>query len=760
VNPEPDSRYPAGDGEFTSDTPIGQVAAALARRAPGEMVVETVTPRRPDAESVYELDIADGARARQLPAKATLATAAVGYGGYEIGQIAEWLGATGAAGQVAQAVYYGTAAAVPVMRFWFRHSIPEQWRARWNWSALGAAAWADVAVTAGPSWSLTAALTGGALWAGAKWHREHQPLTGPRPLAAPPPPPPLEIDRPDRATLIEQNWADRVDRGRKILAGSWLTQRTELPNATRWLIQTEPGSYVFDEIFARRGKVAAALNVGGSKIIVEPYSTDDDDENEGWAYLTVVTRDILKAGVHYTGPRYTITDEGQHLVPIGLYADGSGEAHYLAADSGGARSGLVTGDPGSGKTALLEAVAMALRASGRWRVLFGDGDPEGGSSPTLNEIAHWPGAGAQSALRQLRAMEDLIKVRSRLKKTITDVDGPELRPLTPDDLARKIRATREIRPCLGYPGYIWIIDELHRLVQDPFLQAEKFVPRLERILRIGRKYGVVVLAGTQSLLAGDYGGSTSLRAYLASTNAIIMRSTNRSEQHSLNGVKVAPGSLPKGGGYAFAVGQGRLALLRVAWSRDMADYADGFPEQPGDEFSETAITKHRPPEADSPEEALALQMTALRAWKAAVEAGEDPDDDDEDDPDNPAITAAPTAGAAAAAGAGGGAAIPAPLGAGSVTRIRPPAPQPAAVELTAREQSVLDVVERRPRRVWRTAEIAEALGVSLSVVSTALKTLLRAELVRQPDGVNGRYEATRPAPATPMTKPAAPAAGA
>ncbi|WP_219414162.1 ATP-binding protein [Pseudonocardia nigra] len=336
---------------------------------------------------------------------------------------------------------------------------------------------------------------------------------------------------------------------------------------------------------------------------MERYGSGDNDaeDDEGRAWLTIVTRDVLKDGVPYGGPRY---HDGR--IPVGLHADGTGEAEYVAVDEVGARSGLVTGDPGSGKTALLEAIAMAKRHSGVWKVLFGDGDPEGGSSPTLNRIADWPEAGPHGVMRQLRAVEALIKVRSLLKPTLVAAAGGELRQMRPEE-ASTAHGVREIRPCRSFPGYVWILDEFNRLANDPVLKEDNFIGRMENVVRIGRKYGVVLLVGTQSLLGADYGGSTPLRAYLAARNAFIMRSTNRSEQHTLNGVAVAPGTLPKGGGYAYAVGSGRLSLLRVAWSPTMSDWAAEFPVCTGDPdwSSRSQGTARR-----------ATTMPARRSWSA------------------------------------------------------------------------------------------------------------------------------------------------
>jgi hypothetical protein len=742
----------AGQPGITADTTLGEIAELVAYdpdpSPPGERLVVETTTR--DVVRAHR-EIEARARARRVPALATAATGATGYVAWGCAEFAAAVGPAGAHGAVVAGTAVVTALSLPALRIWFRHSIPEMWRRRWWLSGVSAAAWIDVAAATTPAtWPMMLALTAGSVALSSRWLAEHrvlnpgdvQPLALPPP---PPPPPPPAIDT-SRAAQLERAWADRVAGGKRpVLVGAQLlTGRTVLPNAIRWLLETDPGSLTFDEMFRARPKIAAALGVGAGKVLLEPYGSGDGDEDddEGRAWLTIVTRDLLKGGVTYTGPVYR-----DGAIPVGLFADGTGWADYVAVDAVGARSGLVTGDSGSGKSALLEAIAMGLRQSEHWQVLFADGDPEGGSSPTLNDIADWAEAGTDGVLAQLRAVELLIKVRSRLKSTLTDVDGPELRQIRPSE-ANRILPVREMRPCRAYPSYVWVIDELHRFVGDegdpklkgdPKIQGSvKLAARLERIVRIGRKYGVVLLIGTQSLLAGDFGGSTVLRANLATRNAFIMRSANRSEKHTLNGVAVAPESLPARPGYAFAVGAGSTSLLRVAWSETMAEFAAGFPVSAGDPDSKLAVAAHRPKRQLDAEGSLVERLAGLAAWRAAIEAGEDPDDEDVE-----AEVARESVPASV-----GGVSVPTPPGGwGTVTPIRPDlaaqsAPLPADLAgLSPKAIQVLATLRLRPGP-WRSRELADRTGLRPSDVSKALGQLVAHKLAYQPRGVNGEYAAT------------------
>lgn len=725
---------PAIVGELARivDTYSGQpVAPVVERDAP--LAVETLD-RDPDLDA----EIMEGVRARRAPLLAIAATGAAGLLGWVVTLPAD----PSQRGTVALGAGAAAVLALLVARARYRHGIPDGWHRRWWLSGVLAVGWVVHSARGAwpqlderlPPWLLALAVLvlGGALLS-AKWWAEWE-VPHPCEVVEPEPdwePEPLPAIEPSRAAVVEQAWAQRVSDGKNPVAkGALLTGRTELPNgATQWMVELDPeGSVSTTDLLSKSVPIARALRMKASNVIVERLPGDGDREDR--ALLTVVTRDLLSGGVPYLGPRYR---DGR--IPVGLYADGQGEADYIAADNGGARSGLVTGDSGSGKTALLEAIVMGKKKSGVWRALYADGDPEGGSSPTNNVIVDWPEAGPEGALRQLRAVEALVRVRSRVKGALTDQDGP-LRRMTPHE-ATYLREARIMHPCREWPGYVWVIDELHRLITDlgP-AQAKDFVRRLERILRIGRKYGVVVLVGTQSLGGGDFGGSTMLRAQLASRNAFVMRSTNRSDQYSLNGINVNPGLLKEGAGYAFAVGRGRLAAMRVAWSEDMADYATDLPDCPGDEESALAVELYRPKGAGGADEALEARLGDLDAWVVAAREGRNLDDE-ADDEQVEAATQKPPVPASV-----GGVGVPQPLG-GKVIPIRPARAQPARPvpvkplsalgPLPASASRVLEVLRSNGHPV-KSGDMVTETGLSRSDVSRAYRLLSERGLARWEHG--------------------------
>lgn len=680
----------SGDGAAADGAAAGDLGATISRAA----------------------RIEAGRRARRLPLLGTTVTAATGYTAWGVCELAY-----AGAGPVGELVAAGgtaglCAATLAVLRLTYRDRIPTVWRRRWWAAGAGAATWVNTAAVLGAgSWPMTAALALGAAAASRSWLTLHQ---VPRPHDQPPLPTPA-LPAPTVAELVEDSgtvlvrrWSERIARPGGVVPGSMLTDRVELPHAIRWTVQTIPGTTSFSSMFALRDRIASGLQVPAARVLLEPSETD-----ESAAILTVITKDLLAAGIPYVGPRY---HDGR--IEVGPWADGSGMAEYIAVDRVGCRNGMASGEPGSGKSAFLEAVALGLKSSGEWVVWFGDGDPEGGSSPLLNELADWPEAGPARVLAQLEAIEAVLIVRGMVKSTLTaDPDTGLPIPITDPTTQRPLR---EIRPCPAYPGLKWIIDELHRLSSDPWMKAQNFIPRLERVTRIGRKYGVTLLTGSQSLLAGDFGNSTPLRGYLAARNLFAFRNGNKTEKAVVSGLVISPGTLPAGGGYCYSAGSGRLAMTRVAWAADMARWIPGLPATDLDPDTLLAATPFLPDTPRDPATALAEQQARLAAWRALQGA-------------TPAITAAGTGPApvrtmmpALSMGALSGLVVPGALTGDNVIALRPELrPEDEGPDLDAlnnAQRAVYDALHdgAGPRS---TGALAELTGFRLPAVSKALSAL-------------------------------------
>ncbi|MCF7547206.1 hypothetical protein [Pseudonocardia sp. WMMC193] len=669
---------------------------------PAAPLMRKLSPRAAALER--QRDQADRARrARRTPYLAAAATAATGYAGWGLAELAHLAAGSGGEGLTVAGIGLLSATTATALRAAFRARIPDNWRGR-SWCVVGGTtAWVTAASAIGPAnWPMTALLAGGAALGWAGWMRQHE---IPTPGAETLPTPQDDEEEQDLGDRLARRWAENVSGKGQLLPGAMLTERLDLPRAIRWTIQTRPGTADFNEVFARRSKIAGGLGVAANNLLLEP-----SDQNESWCTMTVIVKDLLSGGIAYTGPRY---EDGR--IPLGPFADGEGEMQYVAYDEVGCRNGLVTGEPGSGKSACLEAVGLGLKHSGVWNVWFGDGDPEGGSSPVLNDISDWTEAGPQGVLRQLEAVEEALEIRSLLKSTLTD--GPDGTPVPITDPQTQ-QPIRKLKPSEAVPGLQWILDELHRLTSDPWLIERQFVPRLERVVRIGRKYGVVVLVGTQSLLAPDYGNSTALRGYLAAINLLAFRNQNRSEAAVVGGLSVAPSTLPTGGGYCFATAGGRLSMGRVAWAPDLGRWANDLPDLPLDRDTDLATARFRPEIPRDPAAVFAEQQRRLQTWRSTL--GSAPQQLTPAEPQAPMSRP--------------GLVIPAALTADNVIALHPLSPEPVAV-VTAD----LEALPRRQQLVYaalidghrRTGDIAAVIEQKPPNVVKALNALAEVGLVRK-----------------------------
>jgi IclR helix-turn-helix domain len=715
-----------------------------------------------------EKDILDGARTRRVPWMMAGVTAGVGVSAWGCAQVAGAMAGPDGAATVETVTWMATAVSVPLLRSMFRHRIADVWRKRWWLSTAAAAAWVDVVAAQGPNLVTAEGATGagvalllGTVGFGGAWWRAHevpnpgdvdelddQPEPEPVPLAPAPRRP--EIDT-SRAREIEADWAARVaDGANPIAKGSELQHRTHLPHGYRWLIQLDrDGSKGATALItdATEAGIALKLGVRATHVMVERLEGDDDREDR--ALLTVVTRDVLADGVKYRGPNY---DRG--VIRIGRYADGTGDARWTSYDRTGVLCGLVTGEQRSGKSAFMALLGMAYRASGEWLVLFGDGDPAGGSSPVLAQIAHDFAKGPQEVLQQLEGLEAILEyARGDLMGLLTLGPTGTAVPITRPGQ----RPLDKMLPCPRFPGIAWILDEMHKLTEHPDLRAVGFAKRVGKVVRGLAKYGVALIVGTQSSLGTDFGGDSALRAMLAK-NQLTMRTLNKSETGVVGNGSFNPGSLPKGGGYGFLGDGERQAMIRTEHDEDMDEYApevmaagvdpDALEEPSWAVYRRYRVVRVLDREVDYEERTarLAKVRTALATGahlpgspeeKAAQEEAAKAAKDAEGQATGQALIGSEVGQRPMSFGG-----FTIPTGASNVVPIRPSsAPKPAATpaRLSDKALRVLAIL-RTHTNPWTTAQVEYATKLPKPDVSKALGELVKAGLAERVSW--GVYSAT------------------
>lgn len=637
-------------------------------------------------------------RARRLPFLATLLTAMVGYTAWGVTALAAVF--AGAQGRVIAATITAAVASTTILllRWAKKNRLTQQWRRRF-WTATSCAAgWVTAAAVGGIGWMMLAILAGGSAAISAKWLAAH---VVDQPPEHAPAPADTEPDQPDPGKEIAALWRNNVAKPTGAVPGSLLTDRDDPPFSVRYTLNTEAGSMEFSELLSRRGKIAAGLRRGTQDIQLDP----DPDGDASKAILTVVLENPLEGKTTYTGPSY---NDGH--IPVGPFVDGNGVADFTAYDGTGVYGGAAAGEPGSGKSSCFENVGLSLRGSGEWLVVYCDGDAGQGSSTLMNEHMDWVEAGIDGAMRQLQALERVATVRSMLKNTLTVKNG---RQVTMTDLESD-QPLKHLRPSPEFPGLMFMIDELHYLAR-----YSEFMTRLEKLVRIGRKLGIAVFVATHSLGVKDFGGSTSLRGFLASRNAFAFRNMSKQEKNLVGEFGFDMASLPPGGGYAYK-GGARPAMLRAMWTPDMAQHATGLPHIEADPDTHAGLGEDYAARTTDPVAARRAAFAQLEQFRATHHLNNrtSTPTTHEDSTDN--TTPAPLVTLLNR--------VPRALDGHNVVPLQP-TPEtptnPAIDALTANQRAVLDALRAGHTR---SGQIASATTLSAPAVSKALAALAERSL--------------------------------
>lgn len=366
------------------------------------------------------------------------------------------------------------------------------------------------------------ALLGGTAWLSLSWWKEHD---HPIPTLQPTP---LDQDQeqerdegPEAGTQggfgqqVLADWEAYVS-GQNILAGSHLSRPRRISNGWSFLLHLVRGKQQLDDARSAKNRIATALNLDPSVVSFDLDNRPGADRNT--IVLTVLTETVDNT---YTGPVIT-RDDGEVCIEIGPYEDGhdSERFHVLSdqlsdaelaagkAPRGSMNGGFVLGTKGSGKSRLLELIAIGLRQLGVeiWYL-----DPqEGKSSPAITAEADWPLAGLHGT-----------------KGAYSNVV----------DLWQAITAACEVREAEGVdepgfqhtrkrPAIMVIIDECHQVFQaDNPETGVSFGQDFADLDRIMRKNGVGLLCASQSITQDTFGRGNKaavLRDGVSAVNVFLM----------------------------------------------------------------------------------------------------------------------------------------------------------------------------------------------------------------------------------------------
>lgn len=451
--------------------------------------------------------------------------------------------------------------------------------------------WLAWVIAAGPSWTATAVLLAAGYAASLRWWRRWR---IPDPPPEPPPPEGPGADHPPRL------WADNIGHAGGKLPGSRLEHEEVIATGLRYLAPLVPGKHDLGDALAALPKLRTGLRLRRDQDLVleHPDPERHPKADESVISVTIVRRSrILSDAVTWPGPTY---DPAAGTIRLGPYVDGEGTGEWLVHADNGAWGGFLAGSIGSGKSRMLDSIALGLAVAG---VAVWYGDPQGGaSSPFLMQHADY-------RARTVAGIRDMLRMAQKVKR---------LR-----QAENALNAWEGWTPEQGRPGLGVIIDECHAALDDPECQ------RLAATLaREGRKVGIFVILADQVATLDAFGagaGADALRSSVCSGNLLILRSKTYNTKNVLPGVDVDPTKFPRIPGYAYLIddtGKRRSAPLRGYYLTDQAR------DEWGERITWPALDDGAAGAAgggyrDRHHQAM-VDQAALGEWVAAMREGREP----------------------------------------------------------------------------------------------------------------------------------------
>jgi hypothetical protein len=407
------------------------------------------------------------------------------------------------------------------------------------------AAWLSTIAAVGLSWDMVTLL--GLLGSGLSllWWREHRIGPGIDPGVMP------TLDDGD---LYIERWAAHLGRKNKPYAGSRLSSPEIIKSGYRYTLHLVPGAQSVDQVIGATTTLRSGLQLlPGQEIIVEEHPTAPAPA----ALLTIVTRPVITKSQEWPGPAAGF-DAATGSVCLGPFADGEGVACWRVYTQDSMWGGFIQGGTGSGKSRIIEQIALSCAASTSHPTILWYADGQNGdSSPMLVEHADYAATTFSEIYNQACAA---------------------LRVMTINGVERRLARRAGFTPTPERPGLLLISDESHKPLspkENPLLAAATLQIYCT-IAREGRKNGVALIMASQSATLDAFGGTgggnlgDTLRQSLLAGNGLILRSKTQNAKNVFN-VDINPRKFPKLAGYGFLCDPdpgARSAPFRGYWVTD------------------------------------------------------------------------------------------------------------------------------------------------------------------------------------------------
>lgn len=412
-----------------------------------------------------------------------------------------------------------------------------------------------------------------ALWAGMYallqpyWRRRAIPIPPPRqPVAAPVVAPEPEPEPEPLPEVVK--WTTRVTVPGGAAPGSYLTGLEQVRNGRAYTIQLTAGRQTTSQIIAAQAMICSALDLTADGMLIDRHPSGLLSR----ARLVVIEGNPLNVELTHPGPDKVYNPETGYAA-VGLHPDEEQALWGFYIPGYGLAHGFIIGATGSGKSTLMKNLGTTAAHTGYLSVWAGC--PLGGQSfPALLRHAVWPARGVPSIMRQLRAMDKVIKVRGKLN----------------DILDRELHI-----PTRQEPGVLLILDELHKVTRG-HVDFKEAVYLLATIAREGRKAAVGIIGADQTVnLMEAFGNSDVMRTNMWNKNLAALRVPSTTEVGMIEGLDANPADLPEffpDGSPTFGLGylRGlRTAPFRGWWTPNADELLAASPQTELDGVAAAAI---------------------------------------------------------------------------------------------------------------------------------------------------------------------------
>jgi hypothetical protein len=393
-------------------------------------------------------------------------------------------------------------------------------RRRFIAGAWGAAGWLTYVAAAGLTWGAVATLTavGGLL--SLLYLRMHRIYGEAEVLVA--------EQRLDQSTLYIQRWQRNLAKGD--FEGSELTEPKEIGSGYRYTLRLVPGRQSVSKVLGGLDLYGGLELENGQSVIVERHPILPAPQ----AQLTVVTQSTVVDDQPWPGPERAF-DPRNGSVNLGPFVDGEGIAQCCIYRKDGMFGGFLQGSPGSGKSRMVEIIAVACAASI--------------SHPTIV----WFGCGqnGDSSRMLVRRADRVALTHETMLEMLTEAE----KVMTVNGIENRKAGCNGFTPTTERPGLLLIIDEFHDFVDETKHRLANVIQeKMVNIARKGRKVGVALILATQEPKLGAFGNpkhADLLRSCLLNGFGILLRTlTNNAKQ--IFKVEIDPTMFPADQpGYAF-----------------------------------------------------------------------------------------------------------------------------------------------------------------------------------------------------------------